>query len=465
MNTTKYLVYALMVILLIACGEEFLELKPNEALPTEDAIQSIDNLEAAVTGLYDGLQSSDHYGRYFVLVPDVMSDDVKQNASANRAKEYAEYGAFSDHFITQNMWARMYSTINRANTIINVDLEVGSTVQSQMDQLVGEAHAARALVHFDLVRMYGQHYGFTADNSHPGVPIVTEFDQNAEPSRNSVAQVYEQVIADLATAESLMGDDFSAGRFSKTAVKALRARVALYMSDWANAEKFASEVISSGDVSLTGTDKYVETWLGGDPPESIFEVRFNTVDRPGSDHLGRMYIQAGYGDYLPSEDVVNKIPVGDVRGELFAVDSNLGGIYGFIRVNKWPSETGDDNVPVIRLSEMYLIRAEARAMTGNETGAREDVTLIRQRGLPSAPAVEASGQELLDEIELEKRLELMFEGHRLFELMRKQKNIAREDCTAPDNVCNVAYPNEKFIMPMPQNEIDANPNIAQNPGY
>lgn len=449
-----------------SCSEEFLDLKPNEALPIEDAITTLNDLESAAIGMYDGLQSANHYGRYFVLVPDVMSDDVKQNASANRAKEYAEYGAFPDHFLTQNVWARIYNTILRANILINSDLEVGATVQETKNSLQGEAYAMRALCHFDLVRLYGQHYGFTPGNDHPGVPIVLEFDEAAEPTRNTVAQVYEQILADLSTAASLLGSDFDTGRFSQLSVKALQARVNLYMGNWATAEGLASEVINDGTVSLTSNTDYVATWEAGTSPDVIFEVKMNSADNNGADALGRMYIQDGYGDYLPAADIVDLIPDGDVRGLLYADDAaNLGGIYGTIRVNKWPSQVGEDNTPVLRLSEMYMIRAEARFMQANEDGARADVDAIRQRGLPTAEAVTATGADLMAEIEKEKRIELAYEGHRLWDLMRWQKSVERTDCTAPTAVCNIAYPDNRFILPIPQNEMDANPNMTQNIGY
>lgn len=460
------ILYISFSLLFFSCGEEFLDLQPNEALPIADAIQSLNDLESAVVGMYDGLQNSNHYGRYFVLVPDVMADDVKQNASANRAKEYSEYAAYSDHFITQNMWARIYNTILRANIVINSTLEVGTTAQEARDNFVGEAYAIRALCHFDLVRLYGQHYGFTASNDHAGVPIVLEFDEAAEPERSTVAQVYERVLADLSSASSLVGSNFDSGRFNKLSVKALQARVNLYMGNWATAEGLASEVINDNAVVLTDNAAYVATWNAGTSPDVVFEVKVTTADNNGSDALGRMYIQAGYGDYLPSADVVDLIPDGDVRGELYADDAaNLGGIYGTIRVNKFPSSTGEDNTPVIRLSEMYLLRAEARFMQGKEADAQADVTAIRQRALTSAEAVTATGAALMDEIELEKRIELAYEGHRLWDLMRWKKGVTRTDCTAPSNACNVAYPNDNFILPIPQNERDANPNMGQNPGF
>lgn len=460
------ILYISFSFLFFSCGEEFLDLQPNEALPIADAIQSLNDLESAVVGMYDGLQNSNHYGRYFVLVPDVMADDVKQNASANRAKEYSEYAAFSDHFITQNMWARIYNTILRANIVINSTLEVGATAQETKDNFLGEAYAVRALCHFDLVRLYGQHYGFTAGNDHEGVPIVLEFDEAAEPERSTVAQVYERVLADLSSAASLIGSNFDSGRFNKLSVKALQARVNLYMGNWATAEGLASEVINDNAVVLTDNAAYVETWNAGTSPDVVFEVKVTAADNNGSDALGRMYIQDGYGDYLPAADVVDLIPDGDVRGELYADDAaNLGGIYGTIRVNKFPSSVGQDNTPVIRLSEMYLLRAEARFMQGKETDAQADVTAIRQRALPTAEAVTATGAALMDEIELEKRIELAYEGHRLWDLMRWKKGIVRTDCTAPPNACNVAYPNDNFVLPIPQNERDANPNMSQNPGF
>jgi hypothetical protein len=465
----------LQIILLIAiitglssCGEDLLNINPSSALPPDAAIQTVSDMETIMIGVYAQLQDADLYGRYFILTPDVMSDDVKQNASANRAKEWAEYGGFREHFIPSGIWTEGFEAILRANTIINADLEVPASVQDFANQLRGEAYAIRALMHFDLVRIFAQHYGFTADNSHPGIPIVTEFDQNSEPTRATVQQVYDQVIADFQQALNLMNENRGPGFFSPEAARGLLARVYLYQSNWSQAEALATEVINSPNVSLTPGDSYVSTWMSnGTSPDAIFDVVNLTTDNVGSDALGRMYINEGYGDYLPSKDVTDIIDARgtDIRSGLFKEDPTLAGVYAPIRVNKFPAIDGSDNTPVVRLAEMYMIRAEARAMTGNEDGAIEDLMTIRRRSWADAPDVTATGQALLDEIEEEKRIELMFEGHRLWELMRKKRDVVRTDCTAPADVCTITYPNDRFILPIPDSETNANPNIQQNPDY
>jgi hypothetical protein len=471
MKLMKYISAIIVFLGLSACGEDFLELNPSSALPPDVAIQNVNDVSAVLIGAYSQWQDDDLYGRYLILTPDVMSDDVKQNSQANRSKDWAEYnGNVNDiHAIPTDMWTELYELINRVNTVINTPVEVPSTSQALYNQLLGESYAMRALSHFNLVRVFAQHYGFTADNGHPGVPIVTEFDVNAEPTRNTVAEVYNAVISDLNTAVDLLNDDRGTGFFSRDAALALLARVYLYQSDWNNAMSFADQVINSGNFSLTPTEGYLDAWRdNGTPPDAIFEVINTEVDNIGSDALGRMYIVEGYGDYLPSNDLYNLIDDADVRKQLFKEDPTApGGIYGNIRVDKYPSAQGDDNIPVIRLAEVYMIRAEARAMTGNEAGAIEDLMMIRRRAWPDAPDVVAAGQALLDEIEKEKRIELMYEGHRLWELMRKKKGVVRNDCTVPPdlNACMIAYPDERFILPIPKEEINANPNIQQNPGY
>lgn len=444
-----------------SCGEDLLNLAPNEALPIDGAITSTAALESAVIGVYAQVQNSSYYGRYMFLLPDVMSDDVKQNASANRAAEFAQYNAAAFDFIPTDMWEEIYEVINRANTVINANLEVGGATR---DALVGEALALRALAHFDLVRLYAQSYNFSAGASHLGIPVVLEFDQNREPSRNSVAEVYAQVEADLEAAIGFLDNSGSTARFNQAAAQAILARVKLYQNKWAEAAALANSAIESGLATLVASESVVSTWNNKDVPGALLKIVFSAVDNNGSDALGGMYIETGYGDYLPAEDLTSLIPEGDVRGELYASDSlNLGGDFGFIRVNKFSDTQGENALPIIRLAEAYLIRAEARARSGDEDGARADVTLIRQRGLPSADAVTATGEALIAEILKEKRIELAYEGHRLFELTRLGEGVFREDCTAP--ICEIPYPSERFILPIPQAEMDANPNITQNPGF
>jgi len=139
-----------------------------------------------------------------------------------------------------------------------------------------------------------------------------------------------------------------------------------------------------------------------------------------------------------------------------------GGMFGWDRMNKFPSTKGEDNTPIIRLAEIYLIRAESRARNGS-AGAVDDLMAIRKRAWPDAPDVTATGDDLIEEIIKERRIELAFEGHRLWDLMRLKRDVVRTDCSAP--ICLISYPNERFILPIPAQEIDANPNMTQNDGY
>lgn len=460
----KSLIAALAFITL-SCGEDFLELTPQQSVANEDALTTLDDYKSSITAVYNGLSSSNYYGRYFYLVPDVMADDVKQHPSANRAKDYAEYIAVVGDGIASGMWNQMFSSINAANAIINAEVELPASVLAEKNHMIGEAMAARGLIYFDMVRMFAQHYTFTSDASHLGVPIVLEFDQANEPGRNSVREVYDQVISDMTAAINMMSDNPRSGTtstLSKSAVQALLARVYLYKEDWANAEAMANTVINSGRYSLVSNANYNNAWVSDFSSESIFEINMTENDNRGSDALGRMYIVEGYGDYLPSNDLVSLIPNDDARVDWFAADAFLTGDYAPFRLVKYPSVAGTNNTKVIRLSEMFLIRAEARAQQGNNA-AQADVDMIRQRAQPTAAAVTATGAALIDEVLLERRKELAYEGQRLWDLMRYKRDVVRTNCTSP--ICTISYPNNRVILPIPEAELDANPNIEPNPGY
>lgn len=465
--------HILLVILLasgFSCSDSFLELVPQQSISDEAFLTSFDDFEAAIIGGYDQMQSSDLYGRYIPLVADVMGEDVKQNASANRAKEWAEYNGSSVDFIPLEFWAELYEIVNITNRIINSDYTPSESLQDDFNQIVGEAYAMRALAYFDLNRLFAQHYTFTPDASHPGVPLVLEFDVTGKPARSTVAEVYQQVISDLQQSINLMGiDPPNAGYFSVEASQALLSRIYLYMENYEMAETMANSVINSGKFSLVDSAEYAMQFFDGNSSESIFEMVFNLADNPGSDHLGGMYKASGYGDYLPSNDLLNLMVDGDVRKTLFAEDENLSGIYGSLRVNKFPSEGSDiatDNLPVIRLSEVYLNRAEARAKKAGPdfAGAQSDLNTIRKRGWPAAADVAVTGSALIDQILIERRIELSFEGHRIFDATRNKQDIVRNDCTAPDAACSITYPNNRFILPIPQDETNVN-KISQNPSY
>lgn len=457
---------ALVPAILVAFACDDLALEPHASVSNDAYFEQIGDFRAAIVGVYDQISIADYYGRSIHLMSDIMGEDVKQTGSANRYQEFADFEGqvVTGHGYETELWAEGYEGINMINMILASEFDAPAGVAAEFDQIMGEAYALRGLIYFDMVKMYAQHYTFTAGASHPGVPILLEPDITALPSRNTVGEVYAQALSDLTTGISMMNQTRD-GSFMMTAgaAQAILSRIYLYMEDWSNAVSLASTVISSGRYALVEGQAYVDQFRAGGSSEAIFEIQNNDTDNRGSDALGAMYRASGYGDYLPAKDLLNLIDPADIRMEMFATDPLLTGIYASYRVMKWPTQTSTDNVPVIRLSEVYLNRAEAYARSGNSAGAQADLNMIRQRGLSSAPAVTATGQTLLDEIAIERRIELGYEGHRIHDLMRYKMDITRIDVTG--DVAFMAYPCNFCILPIPQAETDTNPNIAQNVGY
>lgn len=467
MTYKKTLKAALLVPVLAsvaACAD--LVLEPQASVSNDAYFETIGDFRAAIVGAYDEMTDDDYYGRSLHIMSDIMGEDVKQNSSANRYQEFADFEGLprSGHNYEEDLWESGWEVINMLNMMINAEFDAPAGVAAEYEQIIGEAHALRGLAYFDMVKMYAQHYTFTADASHPGVPIVLESDVSNLPSRATVGEVYAQILSDLTQGINQM-NQVRNGPFMLTenGARALLSRVYLYMEDYSNAVSMADAVINSGAYSLVSGQGYVDQFVTGGSSEAIFELQYTETDNQGSDCLGCMYTSTGYGDYLPAKDLLDLIDPADIRSEMYIVDPLLTGIYAAHRVNKWPTPQQTDNVPVIRLSEVYLNRAEANARLGNTAAAQTDLNTIRQRGLPTAAPVTATGQALIDEILRERRIELGYEGHRIHDLMRTRQDVVREDVTG--DVAHMPYPCQYCILPIPEWEMNANPNIAQNPGY
>ena len=472
----KIILFTLLfsVISFYSC-DDFIDLQNPDEIATTFVLSNYDQAAVALNGIYDGMQTSNYYGRYFVLIPDLMGDDVKQSEdNSNRGTTEYRWERTTTGGITRVIWEDIYDVINRANVVIEAvpNLEAG---QAQLDQLLGEALALRALGHFDLVRFFALPYavgsdavsGGNGDGGHLGVPLITQPQPaTAVPARNTVKEVYDQVIDDLVRAVSLMDDtnNSSVVTMTSAAASALLSRVYLYKEDWVNAEAAASTVIGNSRFSLLSAVNYVGSWDGNvASSESIFEVFFSTADFNGSNHLGYMYSPEGYYDMLPTTDLDDLVatysdPTNDVRTALWDTSVPVATKY------KGPDNAaGTENTKVIRLSEVYLIRAEARARQSDFTGARADLDALRSnRGIA---ATSSSDADLLDAIAAERRIELAFEGHRLFDIARRGEDLTRNDCQLFNGNCTVTFPDSRFAAPIPQGEVDANPNMQQNEGY
>ena len=456
------IVTTVLFLSLASCEKSFLELKPPTSLTPEFALATEADLQVALRGAYAGLKSTALYGRSLMVLGDMMADNTYQSAlNTNRYTNFNLYNYLVTDGDVAGLWNASYTVILRANNIINSPIADNANIQ----QIKGEAYAIRALAYFNLVRYFGSPY--TLDPSKLGVPIITTYQADLKPERAKIADVYTLINKDLTQAYTLMTKFTNSSQFSKYSAKALQAKVYLTMGDKTNAKTAALDVITNSGFTAISSAAHTGYWAGvaprTDKVETLLEISFDAVANNAFDALSYIYLQSGnYGDMLCSSELYDLFETADIRKSLYA--TGIRGGLASVFVNKYSSFTGDhSDTKVIRMSEMYLIAAEA-SYPSNTADALKYVNEVTSRR--GATAIASSGSALLEAIITERRKELAFEGERYLDMQRLQRNIVRSK-NYPAAALSIDFTNYRRIMPIPQGELDANPSIKsqQNPGW
>lgn len=458
------LILAISLLSFYSCKQdEFLEKEPYDKIITKNVIQNFATFDAAARGVYDTFQDVAYYNGSTLLMADLMSDDVRNNAFITFL-DLDAYQVNANDANVKKVWDKIPKVIAQSSIIIRqAEAFNFGADQEKASKIIGELYIARALAYFDMQRFFAQPYNFTTDASHLGVPLIDENLVGKEilsPARSTTKQVYDKIEADLLKGISMMGDNTtSAYYFNKNSAKALLAKVYLYMGNWSEANRLATEVINTGTYTLVTNANYVASWTLASTTETIFSIANTATDNAGNSSMTNFYKSSRH---LATSDLYNAMDANDVRKKLITV--------GTLKVTKYAATLNDNNIPVIRLSEMYLVQAEALAEMGgasNETLALVALNKIRLRANPTAGNFTGTGDALKNEIQNERRKELMFEGNRLFDLTRRKKNFTKYSTSLATPIA-IIYPSKFTIFPIPQTEIDANANIPasqQNPGY
>lgn len=432
--------------MLIALSCDVLDVEPQSSIDADKAFQNKKDIEKGIIGAYSYFSSLSYYGRSYAIFPDLAADNLSHPIAAT-ASEYSEID--NNNILPENgsvsgMWSVMYAGINVTNNVISKVPGIAGMTDEERNKALGELYFIRALNHFNLLNYFG------------AVPVITTPTVgvgNLDKPRNAVQDVYNQIISDLLFAADHLSVSGNKTRTSKYAAKALLARVYLYKGDYINAQSLATEVIEGGGYTLLGN--YADVFASDESSESIFEIYFSQIERNRIAEYNFPKSLNGRSEVEPDSSLLSAYETGDKRyGASIAFEGTSAYAIKYDDLS-----LGADNFIVLRLSEMYLIRAEAEAnkTTPNVGQIQSDINKIRNRAsLPST--AETSVPQLLKIIEKERRVEFAFEGHRWFDLVRTGRAIA-------------VLPNVKSInqtlFPIPTDEIQTNndPGMTQNPGY
>ena len=460
---------SLSALLGTSCQKETLDQKPQASLDASTAIKDAASVNAATLGIYSGFQSGNYYGLRYFIFADMYADNMNWVGTFPSFGEIANKQVYPANTELGSMWNSMYSTINRANTVIAAVPSI-SDQSVVKDNVIAEARILRANVYFDLIRYWGgSNTGFNKAGG-VGVPLVltpTLVEADAAPKpRATESAVMGQVITDLdfAIGVSTFANKNVTGRVGKDYAKALRARVALYMGDYATAQTYATELITSTRYALTAGADYKNIWALKNTSESLWEIQYEPTNSNSIAFYYYTTATGGRNEIATASGLNTAHEAGDLRQAVNA--TTTGGAATNLKTLKYTRvATGDDNVVMFRLSELYLIRAEARAQIGTDlVGALADVNVVRARAGLAASAA-ATTADLMTAILKERRVEFAHEGHRFFDL--KRTNTLSSTLGASLFGVSGAYDNTfRALWPIPQREVLTSGGIiAQNTGY
>jgi len=443
--------------LLISCNKQ-LDLQPKQDVDAAIAIITPENVDAAAIGMYSLLGGGALYGTNLLLLPDLQAADgyVSWRGSFQSFRQVARKNMARDNAEALRTWTNAYKAINMANTVLE-SLNI-VTVADQKQQLEGEALFVRGIMHFELVRFYAAPWGATSDNSQPGIVIKTKSTKDETGAfeklpRNTVAQVYTQVVNDLKSAAEKLPES-NGTRANKFAAYAFLSRVYLQQHDYEKALDAASKVIESGAFQLNASITAV--FDNKNTRESVFEIQQNDQNNAGTanDGMATFYaslVGIGRADVRMVSAFLNTYDPNDLRLSQWYYEG-VGARPGNMYCSKWKSFS--QNLPVIRLAEMYLTRAECNVRLNSSVGdtPENDVAKIINPLRVTLPEIT---NPTLDDILDIRYHELAFEGVRIHDV--KRLKIMTGDYNWDAN---------ELVFPIPQREVDAtNGIITQNPGY
>lgn len=479
MKNYKVVLLAFLSTLIFSCEDAIDIVQPGELYP-DVAFQTVSDLEKGLNAVYGTAGEETE-----IDLASIYTDEVRIGA-ANGGQGLINDAEYSFKMTTGSgyaagIWSENYALINFATRVIegakNVVPAAGE--EAQYANVVAQAHILRAWGHFKLLTYFSPDM---TDDSALGV-ILLDFipKTNQNLPRNTNGEIYALINADLAKVSDLTTNAENANRFyiSKDFVTAFKARMALYREDYPAAASLATDLISK--YPLTARAQYGNIWkdLPIAAPASD-EVIFKWDRVAGGSIVGATWASVnstvtGAPFYEVATDLQNLLATSDVRRTVIIDPTANGSIFP---VGKYPGSGGlrINDIKVFRTSEMYFIRAEAKADASDFAGVAADLQAVVAQRFSAANvptiATPANKQAAYAEILKQRRVELAFEGHRYIDLRRVGPKAGVDinrnplDC-AVNGACFLSSSDYRFVLPIPSAEIGANPAIAgqQNPGY
>lgn len=456
----RYIFIPMLSATLMTSCKKQLELDNPQGLNPQTALATDANIKRVLQGAYDAMSSSNMYGGNAQLFADLMASNGQLTwvGTFNTYREVWGKSMITTNPIIRDMWGAGYNAINIANSVL---ANVSKVNQADQNRVKGEALFIRGTMHFELVRYFAKDYSDGNPNSNPGIPIMGQPTNTStevtKPSRATVEQVYNAIIADLNEAETLLPN--TNGIFAtKAAAAAILSRVHLQKGDYANARDAANRGIQAATgksllpVFMNNFNQQANT------AEDIFAIQVS--DQDGANNLQLFYsvdiFGARDGDIEIESSFLNIYEAQDARrsstnnpGASTVFNTAFYTKYGALRTTKWRDLYR--NVKVIRLAELYLTRAEANFRMGTAVGDTplNDINRIRNR----AGATPLTTLTLNDFYE-ERVRELAFEGFGIHDAKRFRRTVD-----------GLPWNDNKLVFPIPFREINANSSLTQNPGY
>ena len=421
--------YIIIFFTLISC-EDTLDLKPTDSLSSENAIKDESGLQKAILGCYDALQSDDYYGGMLLIVNEIGSDNAYHGGTILEYEQFDKNNVQADNLNLSELWSAPYIAINRCNTTIFYANKLALNSEELRNEYLAELYFLRALNYYNLTCLFKD------------IPLKldpTFNDKNLDIPVSNQSVIYNQILKDLEFANNKLrnNDPFFA---TDLAVKTLLAKVFLDLGLYNTAISYADIVLSSEKKLLTN---YKDLFISEGNSESIFELSYTELltDKNRISEFCFPNNLSGRYEIAPSEILLNSFEKNDSCRKQFTGDTPYCIKYEGIT-------SGDDNIYIFRLAELYLLRAEARALAkGNLYLIRDDINKIRNRvGLDDINS--GNYNELLDIIDQERKVEFAFEGHRRFDLIRTKR---------ASEILGINESN--YYYPIPLSEINANSEI------